>query len=155
MRRPKKTSLHAAISGTIPPYFSWAATCDATSLASNSWPERSLRKIATAVSSQEVSRASTVTSQLYGTRFACQTGQPTGLPCNLMREGRALLLYRFCLRRALLCVNHHAFQRVNGAQHLWILGLDDVDLVLWLNISCIAQRIQSALLFSDHADANI
>src|SRR4029453_12302926 len=52
----------AAISGPIPPYFSWAATCDATSLASNSWPERSPRKIATAVSSQEVSRANTVIS---------------------------------------------------------------------------------------------
>src|SRR4029453_6643891 len=52
----------AAISGPIPPYFSWAATCDATSLASNSWPERSPRKISTAVSSQEGSRANTVIS---------------------------------------------------------------------------------------------
>src|SRR4029453_3788269 len=91
----------------------------------------------------------------------CRPGAP---PANLgnrrgcpttSRETVALLFYRFRLRRALLCVNHHAFECVNGAQHLWILGLDDVGLVVWLNISCVAQRIQSALLFSSHGDANI
>src|SRR5205823_9347774 len=56
--------LRDAISGTIPPYFSCSAICDATSLASNSGPERSSRprKIATAVSSHDVSRANTVMS---------------------------------------------------------------------------------------------
>src|SRR5215211_1078316 len=70
-------------------------------------------------------------------------------------EGRALLLYRLRFRCALLRVNHYPLECVNGAQHLWIFGLDDIDFVLWLNASGIAQSIESALLFSGHADANI
>src|SRR5262249_22984700 len=138
-----------AISGTIPPYFSCAATCDATSLASNSWPERSSRKIATAVSSQEVSNASTV--------FMCVEAavSTAGERRSPRRAPLQLFLYRFRLRRALLCVDHHAFECINCAQHLGIFCLDDADLVLWLGISRVAQRIEGALLFGSHADPNI
>src|SRR5690349_3145500 len=54
--------IREAISGTIPPYFWCAAICDATWLASNCGPDRSSlpRRIATAVSSQEVSSAKSV-----------------------------------------------------------------------------------------------
>jgi hypothetical protein len=60
-------------------------------------------------------------------------GQPRRSPYNLKRPW--LLLYRFSFRRALLRVSHDALQRVDRAQHLGILSLDNLCFVLRFDIS--------------------
>src|SRR4051812_41715995 len=75
--------------------------------------------------------------------------------CPTRSSDKSLLLYRFRFRRALLCVDHHAFECINRAQHLWVLGLDDVDFVAWFNVPRVPQPVQRALLFGGHADANV
>src|SRR5439155_25991912 len=72
-----------------------------------------------------------------------------------LRASIALLLYRLGFWRALLRVDHNTSQRIDRAQHLWILGLDDIGLVVGLNIPRVAQRIKHPLLLGAHAHANI
>src|SRR5881296_3966961 len=156
--------LRDAISGTIPPYFSCAAICDATSLASKSDAESPLRrrKIATPVSSQEVSSANIVMSSEVETslerKFSGTQKKPRFL--DLARNDKQakaafLFLYRLCFRRVLLRVNHDALERIDCPQHLRVSRFDDAFIVLGLHISRISQREERTLLLGRHGNTNI
>src|SRR5581483_7352703 len=136
--------LRDAISGTMPPYGSCAAICDATSLANSCSPEPSLRprRIATAVSSHEVSRAKIVMS-------------PIGREAWSAANGGGLLFNRLRFGRVFLRVNHHALEGVDGPQHLRIFGLDARCFVFGLYILSVPQGKQRAFLFHGHGDGNV
>src|SRR5438132_7822704 len=66
-----------------------------------------------------------------------------------MLEDYDLLLNRFRLGRVLLRVNHNAFERVDRAQHLWVLRFDQSLLVFLLHVFAAGSKKYAFLLGTD------
>src|SRR5204863_7954874 len=79
---------------------------------------------------------------------------PLGMTISRNRGG--LFLDRLALGRVLLCVNHHAFERVDRAQHLWIRAFNEILVFVRLNrVAAASRRERLPFLVEAHRNSNV